>query len=164
MDFFYTKSDPIAIQYWRSMTVRAVFQMNGGIDSLLNDELNTEIGRMLKMALSPPKCELCESIVRGEQQSLLDIIHQARKLSFTIQHEIVSCQLLVTIAPSSEDTMLKYREFDKELVCGAWDMRPQDGDQVFGTYAFGLHRIVGAERSILIQPKVTTSALLRSVF
>lgn len=111
----------------------------------------------------------CESIVRGEQGSLSDIIHQARELSFMMQHDIVSCQLSVTIAPvqtsSGDETIANYKEFDKSLVCNVWeDMGlAQDGDKVLGTYAFGLQRMSGQACDILIQPEVTTSILLRSV-
>lgn len=150
-------SDPTAIQRWRCMNVEAVFQMNDGIDSQLNDELITELECMLNVAFLPrlsrdrqskvkPKTTY-ESIIRGEQEALWDIILQARKLSYMIQHEIVSCQLLVTISPATQTS--------------------SDGDtstdDVLSTYAFGLQRISGSTRSILIKTKVITSETLQQL-
>ena len=148
------------------MSVEAVFQMNDGIESQLINQLITELECMLKVVfpLSPtgnrskrskskskskskPKSNpgrVYKSIVHGERQSLMDIIHQARNLSFTIQHKVVSCQLLVTIA---------------------FESATSDGDAL-GTYAFGLQRIRGSEseRSVLIKSKVITSAMLQSLY
>jgi hypothetical protein len=131
------------------MSVEAVFKMNDGIESQLNDELITELKCMLKVAfpLSPsPRSKklksttqsIYESILHGEQQSLLDVIHQARKLSFMIQ-QVVSCQLLVTIAHSSQTS--------------------PDGT---ATHSFGLQKKLGPDRTILIRTKILTSAMLRS--
>jgi hypothetical protein len=139
------------------MSVKAIFQMNDGVESQLNDELTTELERMLKAAFpltgksrdrSKVKPEsIYESIVHGERESLLDIVHQARKLSFMIQHEIVSSQLLVTFTPAKPAS--------------------SDGstniDDVLGTYAFGLQRILGSERSILMKTKIITREHLQSM-
>lgn len=137
------------------MSIEAVFQMNHGIDSLLNDELNTELIRMLKFVFPPspnrsktwtrkPRPESrYKFIVRREQQSILDIIHQARKLSFVIQHNIVSCQLLVTFAVSQSSS--------------------DDDSEVLGTRAFGLRRITGSECIVLIKTELITTGLLQSL-
>ena len=140
------------------MSVEAVFQMNDKVESRLDDELTTELERVLKDAFpltgrltrdrSEVKPEsIYESIIHGERKSLLDIIHQARELSFMIQHKIVSCQLLITFTPAEHES--------------------SDGstsiNDVLGTYAFGLQRILGSEHSILIKTKIITRKLLRSI-
>ena len=137
-------SDLTAIQRWRSMTAKAVFQMNDRIDSQLNDELITELKRMLKFAfpLSPRSKKskpesIYEAIIHGEQNSLVDVIRQARKISFMIQ-QVVSCQVSVAIANSTRD------------------------EDVIGTLSFGLQKILGPDNQILlIKTKVVTSAVLR---
>ena len=162
-------SDPIAIQRWRSMSVEAVFQMNDGIEAQLNDQLIAGLDRVLNVACPlelfrrrfvrstdnqlekyKPSKSSYESIVLEEQHSLLDIIHQARRLSFMIQHEIVSCQVLVTIAPPSPDTQTSSDGSTATATTSTGD--------ALGTYAFGLQKILGSRRSILIHPKVITSA------
>jgi hypothetical protein len=119
--------------------------MNDGIESQLNDELITELKRMLKIAFpvsprskkSKPE-SIYEAIVHGEQKSLLDVIRQARKISFMIQ-QVVSCQVLVTIANSTPD------------------------EDVIGTLSFGLQKKLGSDSTIsLIKTKIVTSAVLRS--
>lgn len=149
-----------------------MFQMNGGIEAQLSDQLITELDRMLKVAFPlelfrrrgmrgtdrlnrskqlRPSNSSYESIVLGEQHSLLDIIRQARKLSFMIQHEIVSCQLLVTIAPPSSDTQTSSDGSTATATTSTGD--------ALGTYAFGLQKILGSKcTSILIHPKAITSA------
>ena len=143
--------DPTAIQRWRSMSVEALFQMNEGIVSQLFNEVNTDLRRMLKIVFplrvrvnrsktrtwkwNPQRASLnFKSIIGREQQSLLDVIHQARKLSFMIQRDIVSCQLLITIASDA-----------------------------LGTCAFGLQRITGSECTVLIKTKFITSSQLQSL-
>ena len=131
-----------------------MFQMNDEIESQLNDQLIKELECMLRFAfpLFPNQSKktksksipVYESIVRGEQQSLVDIVHQARKLSFMIQHEIVSCQLLVSVASATR--------------------KSSDGDDVLGTSAFGLQRILGSKRITLIKTKEITAAMLRSLY
>lgn len=123
--------------------------MNAGIESQLNEELNEELVRILKFAYPLPRSKKSKadlelkssykSIVHGEQQLLLDIIRQARQLSFTIQHDIISCQLLVTVRQPSSD-----------------------GD-VLGTNAFGLHRITGSESTVLVKTEIITNAELQSL-
>ena len=157
-NFIYSEnSDPTAIQRWRSMSVEAVFQMNDGVDSLLYGELSSHLKRTLKdaypLSLSPqpkkvkPGSEsIYESIVHGEKNSLLDLIRQARNLSFMIQ-QVVSCQILVTIALSAQTS-------------------PDDEDTI-GTYSFGLQKNLQVDpdrrtTSILMKPKFITSAVLRS--
>lgn len=139
------------------MSVEAVFQMNDGVDSLLYGELSSHLKRTLKdaypLSLSPqpkkvkPGSEsIYESIVHGEKNSLLDLIRQARNLSFMIQ-QVVSCQILVTIALSAQTS-------------------PDDEDTI-GTYSFGLQKNLQVDpdrrtTSILMKPKFITSAVLRS--
>ena len=69
-------------------------------------------------------------IVRGEQKFFLDVIRQARKLSFMIQ-QFVSCQMLITVA-------------DLTRICS-------DGDILLSTYSFGLQKNLGGDRTILIR-------------
>ena len=129
------------------MSVQAVFQMNDGIESQLYHELVTELKCMLKatFALSPRSKESTpesnyKSIVYREQKSLLDVIRQARKLSFMIQ-QVISCQLLVTVDHSPS----KAFSDDEEL-----------------STSFGLQRILGRDRTVLIRSKFLTSELLQS--
>ena len=140
-------SDPAAIQRWRSMSAEAVFQMNDGIESQLYDELISHLERMLKVtfSLSPslrskPTGSTYESIVYGERKSLLDVIRQARKLSFMIQ-QVLSCQLLVTVTSSAQISL------DKNILA---------------TYSFGLQKNLGRDRIILLRAKVFTNAELQS--
>lgn len=141
-------SDPTAIQRWRSMTVEAIFQMNDGIDSQLNKELSSDLIRLLKIVFpcslrrSKKSKQSYKEIIRGEQQSILDVIRQARRLSLMIQHNIVSCQLLVTVASTSQSS--------------------SDGEAL-GTRAFGLKRITGSECTVLMKTELITTSLLQSL-
>ena len=131
------------------MSVEAIFQMNDGVESQLYEELISNLERMLKLAFSLPSSSrskvkpesICKSIVHGEQKSLLDVICQARKLSFMIQ-QVVSCQILVTIAGSTQTS--------------------PDGDHILETYSFELQKILGPDRTILVRTIFVTSALLRT--
>ena len=70
------------------------------------------------------------------QSALVDIIHQACRLSLNIQRDVVSSQLFVTITPASSD--------------------------ILGTYSFGLQkRIIGLENITLLETK---EILLSSFF
>ena len=136
------------------MSVEAVFQMNYGIDSHLKDQLLAVLQLVLKIAFKFPhpsrklKPESCcyESIIRELElqllDSLLDIIRQAHTLSFMIQHNVISCQLMVTIAPASSEGSTT------------------GTDDALGAYAFGLQRVLGSDCSILIKPRQITRALL----
>lgn len=126
------------------MSVGAVFQMNYGVDSDLKDQIFAELIRVLKIALKFPDSSGYEFIIHELQllDSLSDIIRQARRLSFMIQHDIVSCQLILTIAPASSEGSTT------------------STDDALGTYAFGLQRIHGSDCTILIKPKEITRALL----
>lgn len=126
------------------MSVGAVFQMNYGVDSDLKDQIFAELIRVLKIALKFPDSSGYEFIIHELQllDSLSDIIRQARRLSFMIQHDIVSCQLILTIAPASSEGSTT------------------STDDALGTYAFGLQRIHGSDSTILIKPKEITRALL----
>ena len=126
------------------MSAEAVFRMNDGIESQLKGELIKELTRMLKIAFpvsprpkkSKPK-SIYEDIVDGEKKSLLDVIRQARKISFMIQ-QVVSCQMLVTTADSTPDK------------------------DVIGTLSFGLQKKSGPDNDIvLLRTKAVTSAVLR---
>jgi hypothetical protein len=144
-------SDPAAIQRWRYMSVEAIFQMNDGVESQLYEELISNLERMLKLAFLLPSSSrslakvkpesICKSIVHGEQKSLLDVIREARKLSFMIQ-QVVSCQILVTIGGSKETS--------------------PDGDHILETYSFELQKILGPDRTILVRTIFVTSTLLRT--
>lgn len=131
------------------MSVEAIFKMNDRIDSQLYGELIFHLKRMLKVAfpLSPtPRSKkvkpesIYESIVHGEQRYLLDIVRQARNISFMIQ-QVVSCQVLITTAHSTQ-------------------ISPDE--DILGTHSFGLQKILGPDRTILIGTKVLTGAALRS--
>jgi len=131
------------------MAVEAVFQMNDGIDSQLYDELISHLKRTLKLVYPglprrqskkvKPECKsIYDSIVHGEENSLWDVIRQARKISFMIQ-QVVSCRMVVSISSSTPD------------------------EDVIGTLSFGLQKILGPDSTIsLKKPKLVTNAVLRS--
>lgn len=124
------------IQRWRTMAVEAIFKMNDGIESLFNAQLVPSIAK-LENALTTafPDSMLTRNIYfigHDEHLLLLDIVKQARDLSFKLQHGFVSCRLIVTVAPGSKPTY--------------------DG---IGTYAFGLDRLSGT-RTVLLEAKAIT--------
>ena len=141
LSLYSENSDPAAIQRWRSMSAEAVFQMNDGIESQLYDEVTSHLELMLKVTFSLSQSlrtksgSTYESIVCRERKSLLDVIRQARKLSFMIQ-QVVSCQLLVTVASLDENSL--------------------------ATYSFGLQKNLGPDHIILIRTKVINNADLQS--
>jgi len=121
------------------MTVDAVFVMNRELESQLNHDMFSQLIHILNDLYQSPKADsasISEAIIREEEKSLLDIARQAREVSFSIQQDIASCRLMVSVAPASA------REFD-----------------VLGTCAFGLERINGSERTFLLETKVISSSL-----
>lgn len=129
------KFDKFAIQRWRTMAVEAVFRMNDGIESLFNAQLVTSITKFENtLTVAFPDSVLTNNnyfIGHEEHLQLLDIVRQARGLSFKLQHCIVSCRLVVTVGPGFDTTY--------------------NGP---GTYAFGLERLSGTERTVLLEAKV----------
>jgi hypothetical protein len=118
------------------MTVDAVFKMNNDIESILDAQLKyfiTELENTLHAAFPRRIGSLC-FIGHDEQLELSEVVRQARDLSFNIQHGIVNCRLFVTAAPENS----------------------------FGTYAFGLDRLSGSERTVLLKVKEITSAQIRN--
>jgi hypothetical protein len=119
------------------MTVDAVFGMNRELESQLNHDMFSQLVHILNDLYQSPNTDsasISEAIVREEEQSLLDIARQARAVSFSIQHDITSCRLMVSAASA--------KEFD-----------------VLGTYAFGLERIIGSEHIFLLETKVISPSL-----
>jgi hypothetical protein len=128
----------VAIQRWRSMTVDAVFQMNSHIEGRLHEDLTGQLAFALKLMFGSRVGEACPdyaSIVDEERESLLEISRDARKLSYMIQRDIVSCQVIVTLAPAG------------------------DSDQL-GTQGFGLQRLEGSTLTTLLAAKTTTLSSL----
>jgi hypothetical protein len=81
--------------------------MNSHIDADLKDELTTEIRLLLKMGFNLSPDQL--TIVLGEKEwELQKLISLARRLSFLIQREILSCRLLVVMAPNSSTSLGTY--------------------------------------------------------
>jgi hypothetical protein len=113
--------------------------MNNNIDSQSKDEIITGLQLILKFVytLSPDRSSksdsdsIYDSVIDGQRELLSEVIREARDLSFTIQHEVVSCQLLIAMAPAT-------------------------GQNILGTYSFGLEKVSGSERRVLIKPKVIT--------
>jgi hypothetical protein len=132
--------DFMAIQRWRSMTVDAVFQMNSHIEGRLHEDLAGQLAFALKLMFMPGLAGDCQSadyasIVSGEREALLEMSREARELSYTIRRDIVSCQILVTLAPAG------------------------DLDQL-GTQGFGLQRLEGSTRTTLLAANTTTLSSL----
>src|SRR5882762_2401213 len=88
----------------------------------------TELENTLKAAFPDSKrTSSVYFIGYNEHLQLLEIVRQARDLSFKLQHGFVSCRLFVTAAPA-----------------------PKATGNVFGTSAFGLDRVLGTERTVLL--------------
>jgi hypothetical protein len=107
-------SEGIAIDRWRSMTIEAVVKTYHRIDSEFYDQLITDVEHVLKVGFpqsrDPENSCWYEAVICGEAQSLLDIFHHARKLTFMIHHDIVTCELMVTSAScnSSRGNILRW--------------------------------------------------------
>lgn len=106
--------------------------MNSNLEAQLNRDLFLQLVQVLGDLFQSPKSEpetTFAAIIRAEEQGLIDISRQACKISYTIQHDVVSCRTKVAVA-SSKDS------------------------EVLGTYAFGIERVLGLEHTMLIETKV----------
>lgn len=113
------------------MTVDAIFKTNDGVETQLKDDLETQLHRTLDFLFWPSHPDhhtSMELILQEVQQQLLQINCEARRISFVIQHNIVTCAMAITLAPDSDTDLL-------------------------GTQSFGLQTIVGPTRHVLLQYK-----------
>jgi hypothetical protein len=136
---FTDNSDPFAIQRWRSMTVEAVFGMNNELKTQLRHELVEQLTHLLKNIFLSPNSNFdsfFDNFFHERRQAIMDIARQACKLSYSIQHDIVSCQMMVTVCPTGTT----------------------DG---LGTYAFGLLRVRGTKNTTLMRTKSISPALFQ---
>jgi hypothetical protein len=133
------KSDHIAIQRWRSMTVEGIFKLNNGVESIFNAQLTCSIAKLENTLKAVFPDHVGNLIGHDEHLLLVDIVKRARDLSFKIQHGIVSCRLIVTTAGPQRVSR-----------------------NVYGTFAFGLDRITGTDRTVLLEAKPITEELLQS--
>lgn len=146
-------SEGIAIDHWHSMTIEAVVETYHRIDSKFYNQLIADVEHVLKVGFpqsrNPENSCWCEAVICGEAQLLLDIFHHAHKLTFMIHHNIVTCELMVTIAPAATAAAETYYD-------GSSTPSTNEG---LGTYAFGLQRMHGSKQCVLIEPKKITCAL-----
>lgn len=134
--------DAFAIQRWRIMSVEAVFKMNDAVESLFNDQLSTLITKIENAlgAAFPDAGKTVKFIGHHEQFQLVEIVRHARDLSFNIQRGFSSCRFFVTVAPA-----------------------PTAMNDIMGTYAFGLDKVLGAERNMVLAIKVITNAEIQAL-
>jgi len=130
---------PIEIERWRTMSIEAIFEINHEVESLFNADLTTSIKVYENLLNDTFVSSNMYFIGHTQHMPLLEIVYEARRLSYNIQHCFVSCRLFVTIAQDWK-------------VC----------NKVYGTYAFGLDRVSGTERRTLIEPKPITDELLEA--
>ena len=100
------------------MTTGTVFQMNQAIDARLQEEIADSIRKLAEItwpvahddqSLFLEVQAAFEEIINIHLDALADIILQARRLSYTIQHDIVSCQLFITLPVlTDEDALANY--------------------------------------------------------
>jgi hypothetical protein len=163
--------DSFAVERWRSITVEALFSMNPQVESHLSCQLASELERLLQYGLpSLPSKTISELVIQPQQTSISDIARLARDLSFMIQHDVLSCRSYVTTGPSLSNG--RPPSVNNELTPTAgtdgnggdvesnftstWGkMGPHD--VILGSYAFGLERAIGFERTVLIVPKMSTT-------
>ena len=113
--------------------------MNQEIETVFNAHLTTSIAgfeNLLNVAF--PHTDLY-FIGYDQHLLMLNIVTLARDLSYNIQHNFVCCRLFVTIGPN-----------------------PEPLSNIYGTYAFGLNRIMGTDCKVLIEPTLITKPLLES--
>lgn len=100
--------------------------MNHPIASELHNEISTRFRLSMESIYQLTPDQL--NIILGNRKSDLDnIINEARQLSFKMQHEIVTCNLSVTVVPRSPDNL--------------------------GTFSFGLRRTTASEEFDLIKAR-----------
>lgn len=127
--------DDVAVQRWRSMTAEAVFRTNDNVETSLNVELLASVGTIEKTF----EAIFCQTGIRiigqAEHLQLVAIVMAARALSHKIQKGFLSCRLVVTRAR-----------------------------EPLGTYALGLDKIRGTERTVMVEPKIITEDMVSSYF
>ena len=113
------------------MTAEAVFNLNHCVESLFNAQLTTSILELEhSLDANFPDARMLGArtlIGHSEHLQLVEIVKETRDLSFNLQNGVVSCRLSVTVAPV-----------------------PKDKGVVHGTYAFGLEKGSGAERTVML--------------
>jgi hypothetical protein len=123
------------------MSIEAIFEINHEVESLFNADLMTSIKVYENVLNDTFVSSNMYFIGHTQHMQLLEIVYEARRLLYNIQHCFVSCRLFVTIAQ---------------------DWKVSDNSKVYGTYAFGLDRVSGTERRTLIEPKPITDELLEA--
>jgi hypothetical protein len=132
-----------AIYRWRSMTTEAVFNMNHDVESIFNAQLTTSIlefeNSLDSVFPDSPTFASRSFIGHSEHLQLIEIVKEARVLSFKLQNGVVSCRLSVTVAQA-----------------------PKDRGDIHGTYSFGLEKVSGTERTHMLRAGDITDEKVRS--
>jgi hypothetical protein len=111
------------------MTVEAAFKVNTHVETRLQAALTSELEYILGSVFD---CDasIFVAILREEYQPLLDLNREVRKLSYTLQRDVVTCQFVVTLSSALDP-----------------------GTVTLGTKAFGLQQVRGDASRTLIEAK-----------
>jgi len=112
------------------MTVEAAFKVNTHVETWLQVALTSELEYVLGSIFD---CDTSTfvAILHEEYQPLLDLNREVRKLSYTLQRDVVTCQFVVTLSSALDPGTL-------------------------GTKAFGLQQVRGDTSRTLIEAKAGT--------
>ncbi|KDR73022.1 hypothetical protein GALMADRAFT_252430 [Galerina marginata CBS 339.88] len=164
------KKEPwVVSQRWRAIAVSAIsaaFPTHESDLASQTENIQKALGDLFLQAYPSDKPnfkKMINVIMEKEAKSLRDIINMARRLSIQIQQDIVSCRMLVTIAPRSTQKHGRYSAFNADEATSVWseDMQPRQMDRVMGTFKFGLVQDSEGERRTIMLPAVITSAICR---
>jgi hypothetical protein len=120
------------------MTVEAIFGSGDSAVTQCNVHLTISIEE-LQNTLKAAFPQTLYFFGQEEQLKLTEIVTEARRLSFQIQHGFVTNRLFVTVARG-----------------------PSEKDDIMGTYAFGLDRLSGDQRVALMEMKAITISQLQT--
>jgi hypothetical protein len=150
----------VAAQRWRSITAAALSKQ---MKLLSVETVVQELVQAIKLAHPLKSLHFRRKFTSALQpDTIREMNILAHKLSLTLQRDVVSSVIRVTIAPGTYKGRRWYDNFDQRICRTAWNDRPpKNGDRVLGTYKFGLERLVKTKEKILIHPEVITDAILQ---
>ena len=105
--------------------------------------------------------------LHGDQVTINEMLNLSSQLSLNLQRDIVSCDMRVIIAPGllRRSGSRWYDPFDHQICQSAWsDIVINDGDQVLGTFGFGLEYVDEREvKTVVIKPEVISDSVLEEL-
>lgn len=142
-------------------------KLNSTMDTLTNEILDSV--KEIIFAVHPTNCskfrQIVHDIVDGLQQAIGRVVQRSQEISATIQRDVVTSLMKVTIGPPKPPllSMSNRSRFSQKYATGidaAYGVRPKRGESIMGTFKFGLSASLETDVKVLILPQIFTKSLL----